>query len=160
GRVAKARSAMAEVERAIAAAGRPGGSGTEVTEGHRHAESEIGKGYNPVSLKSELASMKARLVVESREWALMKGQGSFDNIDELFALGLAGLRLGDGGRADAALEHLRTAATTIPDRDAREIAVIMAAELDALIRFASDDRAGALASAARAAELESKRAKP
>ena len=45
------------------------------------------------SLKSELASMKARLVVESGDWAPMKGQGSFDNIDELFALGMASVPL-------------------------------------------------------------------
>ena len=49
------------------------------------------------SLKSELASMKARLVVESGDWAPMKGQGSFDNIDELFALGMASVPLRDPG---------------------------------------------------------------
>src|SRR5207247_2411414 len=81
-----------------------------VENAHQHIESEIGKGFNPVSLKSELASMKARLVVESGDWALMKGQGSFDNIDELFALGAASVKLGDAGRAEAAIEHLRTAA--------------------------------------------------
>ena len=37
--------------------------------------------------------MKARLVVESGDWAPMKGQGSFDNIDELFALGMASIPL-------------------------------------------------------------------
>ena len=63
---------------------------------HQH-ESEIGKGYGETSLKSELASMKARLVVESGDWAPMKGQGSFDNIDELFALGMASVPLGDRG---------------------------------------------------------------
>jgi tetratricopeptide (TPR) repeat protein len=126
---------------------------------HQH-ESEIGKGYGETSLKSELASMKARLVVESRDWALMKGQGSFDNIDELFALGEASVRLGDGGRAAAALEHLQTASTTVPDRDAREVAAIMAGELDGLIRFARGDRDGALAALARAASLEAKRPKP
>ena len=56
----------------------------------------------------------------------MKGQASFDNIDELFALGVASVPLNDRARADAALEHLTTASTTLPDRDAREIAQIMA----------------------------------
>jgi len=163
GRFAKARGAMAEVERAIAAPGGPGGSGrsgTEATEGHRHTESEIGKGFNAVSLKSELASMKARLVVESGDWAAMKGQGSFDNIDELFALGAASVRLGDGGRAEAAIEHLGNAAKTIPDRDAAEIAAIMGAEVDGMLRFVRGDRAGALAALARAAGLEARRPKP
>ncbi len=149
GRFARAREAMRGAERAQALPAHPA-----------HVESEIGKGFSAVSLRSELASMKARLVVESGDWAVMKGQGSFDNVDELFALGEASVRLGDGGRADAALEHLRTASTTVHDRDAREVASIMAAELDGLVRFASGDRTGGLASAARAAELEAKRPKP
>ena len=45
-------------------------SSTHVTPaayGHAgHVESEIGRGYGTMSLKSELASMKARLVMESR----------------------------------------------------------------------------------------------
>src|SRR5213596_3336275 len=71
GRFAKAREAMAEVQRALSAPALPA-----VPAHPAHVESEIGKGFNPVSLKSELASMKARLVVESGDWALMKGQGS------------------------------------------------------------------------------------
>jgi len=185
GRFAKAREAMREVERAImgsvGSVGSVGSAGSEGSRGSRgsrgsnssnlpnppnppnhqnHVESEIGKGFNPMSLKSELASMKARLVVESGDWALMKGQGSFDNIDELFALGAASVRLGDKGRADAALEHLGSAATSIPDRDSKEIAQIMRDELDGLMREAAKDRAGSLAAFARAAALEAKRAKP
>src|SRR5262249_23732474 len=52
-----------------------------------HVESEIGRGFGPLSLKNELASMRARLIVESGDWDAMRGQSSFDNIDELFALG-------------------------------------------------------------------------
>jgi len=125
-----------------------------------HVESEIGKGYGSTSLKSELASMKARLVVESGDWAPMKGQGSFDNIDELFALGMASIPLRDPGRADAAIEQLTTASKTVPDRDAREVAAIMAAELEGLSKLARNDRAGSLASLARAAQLEAKRPRP
>ena len=160
GRFAKAREAMREVERAIASAG----AGTDrrgrprsapeaeqapplrtADETHQHIESEIGRGFSPTSLKSELASMKARMVVESGDWAQMKGQGSFDNIDELFALGAASVSLGDLGRADAALEHLGIASKTVPDRDAREVAQIMGAQLDGLVRLARGDRAGGLA---------------
>jgi tetratricopeptide (TPR) repeat protein len=174
GRFAKARDAMAEVQRAIAAsggAGRAGGAGGPGRAGaagqaggggrteHQH-ESEIGKGYGETSLKSELASMKARLVVESGDWAPMKGQGSFDNIDELFALGMASIPLRDPGRADAALEQLTNAAKTIPDQDAREVAAIMAAEIEGLIKLGRNDRIGALASLARAAALEAKRPRP
>jgi tetratricopeptide (TPR) repeat protein len=161
GRFAKAREAMAEVQRALNVPARPAPPAPPATPTHpAHVESEIGRGFDPLSLKSELASMKARLVVESGDWALMKGHGSFDNIDELFALGAASVRLSDKGRADAALEHLSNAATSIPDRDAKEIAQIMRDELDGLMREAANDKAGSLAAFARAAALEAKRAKP
>ena len=158
GRFAKAREAMAEVQRALTAPAPPAQPAPPAH--HAHVESEIGKGFNPMSLKSELASMKARLVVEGGDWALMKGQGSFDNIDELFALGAASVRLGDKGRADAALEHLGNAAASIADRDAKEIAQIMRDELDGLMREAAKDKAGSLAAFARAAALEAKRPRP
>ena len=90
----------------------------------------------------------------------MKGQGSFENIDELFALGMASLKLGDRARAEAALQHLGTASQTVPDSDAREIASIMRAELDGLMRIAASDGPGGLAALARAAGLEAKRPKP
>jgi len=172
GRFAKAREVMRTVESAIAApGGAPEGMPRTPQSAIRnsqpappthadHVESEIGRGYGTLSLKSELASMKARLVMENADWAQMKGQVSFDNIDELFVLGVASVPLNDRGRADAALEHLNTAATTLPDRDAREIAQIMAAELEGLMRLARNDRAGALASLARGAQLEARRPKP
>jgi len=155
GRFTKAREAMADVQRALNAPAQPAPPAHAA-----HVESEIGRGFNPMSLKSELASMKARLVVESSDWALMKGQGSFDNIDELFALGAASVRLGDKGRADAALEHLGNAATSIPDRDSKEIAQIMRDELDGLVREAAKDNAGSLAAFARAAAFEARRPRP
>jgi hypothetical protein len=158
GRFAKAREVMRTVERAIAAPAPPARPAPPAS--HQHVESEIGRGYGEMSLKSELASMKARLVMEAADWAQMKGQASFDNIDELFVLGVASVPLNDRGRADAALEHLGTAATTLPDRDAREVAQIMAAELDGLMRLARNDRPGALAALARGAQLEARRPKP
>src|SRR5262245_65791357 len=125
---------MAEVEGALGAggAGGAGAAGRAGVAAHPadpahpalpapHVESEIGKGYGSTSLKSELASMKARLIVESGDWAMMRGQGSFENIDELYALGAASVKLGDGARAEVALEHLDTASKTVPDDDAREI---------------------------------------
>ena len=162
GRFTKARETMREVERALGAGGAEGSGGSRGSSGagHQHVESEIGKGFGQLSLKSELASMKARLVVESGDWSPMKGQGSFDNIDELFALGMASIPLRDPGRADAALENLTTASKTVPDRDARAIALIMAAELDGLIKLGRSDHAGALASFARAAQLEARGPKP
>src|SRR5207244_6595125 len=118
GRFVKARELFEPVRLALTVAS-PVASRTELE--HQHVESEIGRGFGPLSLKSELASMRARLVIESGDWGQMKGVGSFDNIDELFALGLSSVRLGDLARVDAAIEHLDTAAKTIPERDAREV---------------------------------------
>src|SRR5437667_454865 len=63
-------------------------------------------------------------------------------------------------RAEAAVEQLRNAVKTIPDTDAREIAGIMAVELDGLIRAARADSPGALKAFATAASIEAKRPKP
>jgi tetratricopeptide (TPR) repeat protein len=177
GRFAKAKTLLQPVQRAIAElegppkAGRQPStsaasgfsrteSGGSRTDSHQHVESEIGRGFGPMSLKSELASMRARQIVESGAWSDMKGQGSFDNIDELFALGEASVKLGDVGRADAALEHLGTAAKSVSDADARDLAVVMGAQLDGLMRLARGDPAGGLAALARATALEAKRPRP
>lgn len=156
GRFAKARDVMKTVEQAIASSS----SAPPAVPAHPAHESEIGRGFSAISLKSELGSLRARLVVDSSDWSMMKGQGTFENIDELFALGYASVKLGDLDRADAALDHLGTAAKTVPDADAREIAQIMSVELDAMMREARRDRAGAIAAAARAVALEAKRPHP
>ena len=162
GRFAKARELLDPVKRAIAEEEGRGSAKTSPSENknHQHVESEIGRGFGPVSLRNELGSMRARLIVESGDWAQMKGQGSFDNIDELFALGLSSVKLGDFARAEAAVEHLGNAAKVVPDRDGREIAAIMQAQLDGLLRLSRHDRTGGLAALARAVQLESARPRP
>ena len=158
GRFTKAREVEKIVQDAIEAPSRPAAPAPPAHSAH--AESEIGRGFSTPSLKSELGSMRARRVIESGAWTEMKGQGSFENIDELFALGEASVNVADLARADAALEHLGNAARSVPDADAREIVSIMAAELDALLRLARGDRAGSLNASARASALEAKRPKP
>src|SRR5205814_263043 len=116
GRFAKARGLVQPVQLAMAevnASGPP--EGRPHDRGLHHVESEIGRGFGQVSLKGEAASMRARLVVESGRWEEMKGQASFDNVDELFALGISSARLGDIARAEAALEHLQNARRAAPD---------------------------------------------
>jgi tetratricopeptide (TPR) repeat protein len=154
GRVAKAKELESIVRNALPHGG-PGQTGS-----HQHVESEIGRGFSSTSLASELGSMRARRVVESGAWTEMKAQGSFENIDELFALGLASVGLGDQARAEAAHEHLGIAAQTVPDSDARDIAAIMRAELDGVILLARGDRRAGLAALARAQALEAKRPRP
>jgi hypothetical protein len=99
-------------------------------------------------------------VIESREWTRMQGQGTFDNVDELFALGLSSLNLGDVARAEAAAEHLTEAARSIPARDEREVVAIMANQLRGLLQIANGDVTGGLATLAQTATAESHRPAP
>jgi tetratricopeptide (TPR) repeat protein len=104
--------------------------------------------------------MRARLVVESGRWELMRGQGSFDNVDELFALGLASVKLGDRARVAAALEQLQGARGAAPDAENRRLAEIMYREVDGLARLQSGDKASGLAALASAAAMEAEMPKP
>jgi tetratricopeptide (TPR) repeat protein len=170
GRFAKAREAMRTVERALAdfeSSASPPASGSGPAKaspyqggGHQHVESEIGKGFGPLSLKSELASMRARLVVESGRWEEMKGRASFDNVDELFALGVASVELGDLARAEAAFEQLKGARAAAPDAENRRLAEIMMAEVAGLMSVARGERSMGLASLADAARLEAAMPRP
>src|SRR5262249_25387216 len=126
----------------------------------KHVESEIGRGFGPLSLKSELASMRARLVVEGGRWADMKGQGTFDNVDELFALGLASAKLGVVARAEGALDHMGKAKAAAPDPDNRQLAEVMELEVAGALEAARGQTAAALAALKQAAALESKRPRP
>jgi tetratricopeptide (TPR) repeat protein len=152
GRFRKAGELLEPVKAALAVPDRRGG--------HAHVESEIGRGFAPVALASELASMRARLVVERRDWTAMKGSATFGNVDELFALGMASAMLGDAPRAEAALEHMTKAVAAAPDPDARWVGEIMRLELKGLVQRAGGDRPGALASMRAAADLEASRPRP
>ena len=104
--------------------------------------------------------MRARYVIESRSWSELKGRATFDNVDELFALGLASVRLGDTARAEAALEHLGRANELAPDADNRQLAGIMQLELRGAAAAAAGDRKVALEALERAARLEAERPRP
>jgi hypothetical protein len=126
----------------------------------QHIESEIGRGNGPLSLRNERASMRARLVVESGRWELMRGQGSFDNVDELFALGLASLKLGDRARVEAALEQLQGARGAAPDPESRRLAEIMSREVGGLSQIQRGEPAKGLATLQEAAAMEAALPKP
>jgi tetratricopeptide (TPR) repeat protein len=161
GRFSKAREVMKTVEQALAASSRPASPALPALPAqHEHVESEIGRGFSSTSLKSELGSMRARLVVDAGAWSDMRGQGNFENIDELFALGYAAVRLGDLARGEAAAEQLRNAMSQVGDADAKEIAGISAIALQGALRMAANDRAGGLKALAAAAGVEARRPKP
>jgi tetratricopeptide (TPR) repeat protein len=155
GRFAKAREAMTQVERALAAPPAP-----PALSAHQHVESEIGRGFNPISLKSDLASMRARIVIESGRWDEMKGRQSFDNVDELLALGLASVKLGDEARAEAAFDELQRASGAAPDADNKRLVQIMSGEVAGALQLARGQKAEALQTLAAAARFESQMPRP
>jgi tetratricopeptide (TPR) repeat protein len=157
GRFEKARGLVPLVEQGSGGSrGSAGSGGSHVA----HVESEIGRGNGPLSLTNEAASMRARFVVESGRWELMRGQPSFCNVDELFALALASIRLGDRGRAEAALEQLQAARSAAPDADNRRLAEIMYREAGGLYQILRGEKAEGLAALESAAGLESEMPRP
>src|SRR5262249_7325078 len=91
---------------------------------------------------------------------LMKGQQSFDNVDELFALGLASVKLGDRGRAGAALEQLEGARRAAPDQENRRLAEIMYREVGGLYPIMPGEKKEGLSALESAARLEAEMPKP
>ena len=161
GRFSKARDTAAIVSRALDETLKLGTAATaNMPAAHGHMASEIGRGYDASGLRNELANMRARSIIEGSDWHLMKGSSSFGNVDELFALGLSSVANDDYGRADAALVELRRASTTLPDRDAADVASIMAEEVSALLSIARGRQAEGLATLLRATAREAARPKP
>ncbi len=165
GRFSKTREAIAFVDSAFAAAKAettsPRGSASpEHAGGHGYGEgSEIGRGTNEAALRNDRGSMRARYIIESERWQEMKGQSTFDNIEELFALGLSAVYLGDAARVRATIDELRKAAAS-QDAGLREQASIMAIEMEALDLFAQRRDTDAFAAMDRAAIMESRMPRP
>src|SRR5207247_8080516 len=50
------------------------------------------KAIGQLNLLSDLSSMRARFVVETRRWDLLANERNFRNVDELFAIGMSAAR--------------------------------------------------------------------
>ena len=130
------------------------------TGGHHYADSEIGRGSGLAALRNDNGSMRARHVIESERWIDMKNQKSFDNVDELFAMGMSAARLGDVPRATTALGLLYKADAPGQDPALREQAAIMVKEMEALIAMAEGRTRDAIAAMDTATTLQSRMPKP
>jgi tetratricopeptide (TPR) repeat protein len=129
--------------------------------GHGYGEqSEIGRGNNEAALRNDRGSMRARYIIESERWSEMKGQSTFDNIEELFALGLSAVNLGDAARVRVVIDEFRKAAAPSQAAELREQAAVMLGEMDAIDLFAQGRHAEALAVMDRAAALQGRMPKP
>lgn len=126
--------------------------------GHHYADSAIGRGSGPDALRNDRASMRARYVIESERWSEVRGQASFENVEELFALGMAAVKLGDLPRGAAVVGELQQAARQEPAL--REQAAIMILQLAALLELAQGRQHEALRAIADAAALQARQPKP
>ena len=128
--------------------------------GYREARATLGE-VEPVvartgelTLLSDLSSMRARLVVESANWALLAKADTFGNVNELFALGLSAARTGDAARAERARAALAEKQHDEREGDLRPAIAIMERELAAVNAFAAGRRDDALTIARAAADAE------
>jgi tetratricopeptide (TPR) repeat protein len=169
GRFSKTRDAIAFVNEAMKAAtgsGAPGTSGAGTVSpqhagGHGYGEgSEIGRGSDEAALRNDRGSMRARYIIESERWHEMKGQSTFDNIEELFALGLSAVNLGDAARVRAAIDELTRAAAPSQPAELREQAALMLREMQALDQFAQGRHAQAFAALDQAVAMQNRMPKP
>ena len=104
--------------------------------------------------------MRARYIIESERWNEMKGQSTFDNIEELFALGLSAVNLGDAPRVRVVIDEFKKASAPSQPAELREQAEVMLREMEALDLFAQGRHAEALALMDRAAALQGRMPRP
>ena len=156
GRFKRAAEAIQLVEEAMKVAGPSGATG-----GHHYGDSEIGRGSGPMALRNDRGSMRARLILESERWQDMKGLGSFDNIDELFVLGMSAFKLGDTARLTAAVgEFEKLTTSSAADAATKEQALVMLHELGALLMLAHGRQKEAFDAMERAVMAQGKMPKP
>jgi tetratricopeptide (TPR) repeat protein len=106
-----------------------------------------------VSLLSNLSSMRARFVVETRRWDLLASERNFANVDDLFAIGMSAARRHNDAVARMAREGLESRARSEREGDLRPAIAIMEREVAALIALAGgqpEDAIQALRAAAGA----------
>jgi tetratricopeptide (TPR) repeat protein len=109
-----------------------------------------------VPLLSDLASMRARYAIETRQWETMGRERNFANVDDLFAIGVSAARLRDPDLAERARQGLASRATSEREGDLRPAIAIMEREVAALIELGAGRTGPAveILQAAARAELE------
>jgi tetratricopeptide (TPR) repeat protein len=156
GRFTRAAEAIKRIDEAVKVIGPADHIG-----GHHYGEeSAIGRGSGPAALRNDRGSMRARYIIESERWGDMKGQATFDNVDELFALGMSAAKLGDVKRLLAAVKEFETLVTSTTDVEVREQGTVMLHQLGALLMWSQGDRKEAFTAMDRAAAAQARMPKP
>lgn len=110
---------------------------------HRQADATlleiepVARDDGQTALKGIAASMRARAVVETGRWGRVRGRTSFDNTDELFAIGMAAARSGDPATAEMARQELARRAAATQTGDRRPFVAVLEREIAALIALAA-----------------------
>ena len=114
------------------------------------------KAVGNLTLLSDLSSMRARFVIESRRWNMLANERDFGNANELFAIGVSAARAGNTPLAELARQGLATRAQSEQEGDLRPAISIMEREVAALIELAAgrSEQAVAILEAATQAELK------
>ena len=96
------------------------------------------------TLVSDLSSMRAIYVIETRRWDLMANERNFGNVNELCAIGFSAARRGNAPLAELARQALASRATSPQEGDLRPAIAIMEREVAAVIALAAGRRAEAV----------------
>ncbi len=98
------------------------------------------KATGQLTLLSDLSSMRARYVIETRSWDLLAAERNFGNADELFAIGVSAARTDHAPLAEMARQGLAVRARDEREGDLRPAIAIMEREVAALIELAAGRR--------------------
>jgi tetratricopeptide (TPR) repeat protein len=106
------------------------------------------------ALLSEYGSMRARYVIETRQWSLMARERNFRNVNELLAIGMSAARSREATLAELARQGLADRARSEQEGDMRPAIAIMEREVAALIELAAGRRDQAVEALRTAAQAE------
>ena len=114
------------------------------------------KATGDLGLLSELSSMRARYVVETRRWDVLAQERNFGNVNELYAIGVSAARSGNAPLAELARQGLATRSQSPQEGDLRPAIAIMERQVAAMIELAAGrgERAIDILRAATDAELQ------
>jgi tetratricopeptide (TPR) repeat protein len=112
------------------------------------------KATGQTPLISDLASMRARYVIETRRWDVMAGERNFGNVNELFAIGLSAANRKDAALAELARQSLNQRSTAVEEGDMRPVIAIMEREVAAVMALVAGRREEAVDMLRAAAEAE------
>jgi tetratricopeptide (TPR) repeat protein len=112
------------------------------------------KASGQTTLISDLASMRARYVIETRRWGVMAGERNFGNVNELFAIGMSAAKTGDAALAGLARQSLAERSKAVQEGDMRPVIAIMEQEVAALLALAAGRREEAVDVLRAAAKAE------